>query len=449
MTVSHMSRMAFRSLCAYGLLAAAIAAPSAQTPAPSPAKTVTFAKDVAPIFQEKCQVCHRAGEVAPMSLVTYEEARPWARAIKAKVMAGEMPPWFLDKSIGIQKYKNDLSLSTTQIDTLSTWADAGAPMGDPRDMPPAKTWPKNDGWGFAEKFGRPPDLVVKSTMWTQPAKGQDEWWKPLVASGLADDRWVAAVEVRPSTKGRRIVHHAVVQIEEGHPDRELGEFAFAEFSIGSYGEMYPPDAGKLLKAGTKFRWDIHYHSVGEAITDQIEMGIYFHPKGMTPKHEIKHVPIGLTGIGGRVGSAGIDIPPNSIARHDAFMPLQKAALVENFKPHMHMRGKAMEMSVLYPDGRYETLAYVDRYNFNWHVSYVFADDAAPLLPKGAVIHIVSWHDNTAANRNNPDPNQWVGQGSRSIDEMTHAHTNIIYLSDEEYAQMAQARKKASTSTRAE
>jgi hypothetical protein len=353
-----------------------------------------------------------------------------------------MPPWFLDRSIGIQKYKNDLSLSQEQIDTLATWADAGAPMGDPKDLPAPRVWPKTEGWGFAEKYGRPPDLVVKSKPWTMPARGQDEWWKPLVDSGLGEDRWVAAVEIRPSVKGRKIVHHAVVQIEGAKPERDLGEFAFAEFSIGSYGEMYPPDAGKLLKAGTKFHWDIHYHAGGEEITDQLEMGIYFHPKGTTPRFEIKHVPIGLTGIGGRVGSAGIDIPPNTVARHDAFMTLQKAAVIENFKPHMHMRGKAMSMSAIYPDGRYETLAYVDRYNFNWHVSYVFADDTAPLLPKGTVIQVVSWHDNTTANKHNPDPNQWVGSGSRSIDEMTHAHTNMIYLTDEEYAQRVQARKTA-------
>jgi hypothetical protein len=161
------------------------------------------------------------------------------------------------------------------------------------------------------------------------------------------------------------------------------------------------------------------------------------------------VPIGLTGIGGRVGSAGIDIPPNTVARHDAFMTLQRPALIENFKPHMHMRGKAMSISAIYPDGRYETLAYVDRYNFNWHVSYIFADDVAPLLPKGTVIHVVSWHDNTTANKHNPDPNQWVGSGSRSIDEMTHAHTNIIYLTDEQYGEMMQARKQSASKPRAE
>lgn len=419
-------------------LALAVPVLAADGPAP------TFTKDVAPVLQAKCQSCHRPGEVAPMSLLTYEQVRPYARAIKAKVQAREMPPWFLDRSIGIQKFKNDASLTLAEIDTLVRWVDGGAPMGDPKLMPPARQWPDAGGWQLAAQLGRPPDLIVKSKAWTMPAKGQDQWWKPIVSSGLGEDRWVRAVEVRPSVKGRKIVHHAVVQVVDAKPERELGEFAFAEFSIGAYGELYPEDTGKLLKAGSRFRWDIHYHAGGEEITDESEMGIYFHPKGYTPTFEVKHVPIGMTGIGGRVGSAGIDIPPNTVARHDAFMVLQKPAKIENFKPHMHMRGKAMSMSAIYPDGRYETLAYVDRYNFNWHTNYVFADDVAPVLPKGTTIHVVSWHDNTTANRHNPDPNQWVGSGSRSIDEMTHAHTNMVYLTDAQYDAILTARKAAAS-----
>lgn len=420
------------------ILALALPALAADAPVP------TFSREVAPILQAKCQSCHRPGEVAPMSLLTYEQSRPYAKAIKTKVQAGEMPPWFLDRSIGIQKYKNDASLTLAELDTLVRWVDGGAPMGDPAHLPPPRQWPAANGWQLAAQLGRPPDLIVKSKAWTMPAKGQDQWWKPIVPSGLGEDRWVRAVEVRPSVKGRKIVHHAVVQVVDAKPERELGEFAFAEFSIGAYGELYPEDTGKLLLAGSKFHWDIHYHAGGEEITDESEMGIYFHPKGYTPKFEVKHVPIGMTGIGGRVGSAGIDIPPNSIARHDSFMVLQKPARIENFKPHMHMRGKAMSMSAIYPDGRYETLAYVDRYNFNWHTNYVFADDAAPVLPKGTTIHIVSWHDNTTGNRHNPDPNQWVGSGSRSIDEMTHAHTNMVYLTDAQYEEILSARKLAAS-----
>lgn len=401
--------------------------------------TATFTKDIAPILQERCQVCHRVGEMAPMPLVTYQDVRPWARAIKAKVMAREMPPWYMDRTVGIQQYKNDISLSDQQINAIAQWADAGAPQGDPKDMPSPKVWPDAEKWQLAERFGTP-DVIIKSTAWTMPAHSQDQWWKPIVDSGLQEDRWVRAVELKPTTLGRRIVHHAVVNIVDRQKASDLGEFAFVETSIGSYSESYRADSGKLLKAGAKFQFDIHYHAVGQEITDQLEMGIYLYPKGFVPTHEVMHVPIGLTGTAGRVGSSGIDIPPNSIARHDAYMVLQKAARIENFKPHMHMRGKAMALEAIYPDGRFETLSYVGRFNFNWGVNYIYADDAAPVLPKGTTIHVVSWHDNTAANKGNPDPSQWVGLGSRSIDEMTHAHTNITYLSDAEYQQIVQNRK---------
>jgi hypothetical protein len=397
-------------------------------------RTPTFARDIAPIFQEKCQSCHRPGEVAPMSLITYEDARPWARAIKTRVQAREMPPWYLDKSVGIQTYKNDLSLSDEQTKTIIDWVDSGAQMGNPKDLPAPRTWPSGDLWQLADRFG-PPDLIVKSTPWTMPARSQDQWWRPVVETGLREDRWVRAVEIRPSPKGRRIVHHAIVEVTDRGRDLVQGEYAFAEFSLGAYGEAYIENTGKLLKASSKMAFEIHYHAVGEEITDQVQVGLYFYPRGVTPKHEVVHVPIGLTGIQGREGSAGIDIPPNSVVRLDAFMVLQKPAIILNFKPHMHVRGKAMSMEAVLPDGRVKMLSYVDHYDFNWQQSYVYTDDAAPILPRGTMIHVVSWHDNTSANKNNPDPNQWVGTGPRTIDEMTHAHTNMIYLDEGDYQQM--------------
>ena len=406
---------------------------------------VTFARDVAPILQEKCQICHRAGEMAPMSLMTYQETRPWARTIKDRVVAREMPPWYLDKTVGIQEYKNDISLSDEQIDLIVRWVDGGAPLGDRKDLPPTKQFPDTDRWQFSDQFGAP-DLVVQAPRWVMPADSQDQWWEPVVESGLTEDRWVRAVEVRPSQSGRQIVHHAVVHSTDHVRATELGEYALAEFSLGAYGEVYKEGTGKLLTAGTKIRFDIHYHAVGKEVEDQTALGLYFYPKGYEPEQEVRHVPVGLTGIGGRGGSAGIDIPPHSIVRHDAFMVLQEAARIENFKPHMHYRGKAMSMEAIYPDGRTEMLSAVERFNFNWHVNYIYADAAAPLLPKGTVLHIVSWHDNTAANRGNPDPNQWVGGGSRSIDEMTHAHMNITYLSDEAYEELRAKRQRASRET---
>ena len=174
---------------------------AADTPS---AKTPTFSKDIAPIFQEKCQACHRPDSMAPMSLVTYEDTRPWARSIKLRVSAHQMPPWSIDKTIGIQAFKNDRSLSDEQIDTIVRWIDAGAPQGDPKDMPVAVKWPDDQGWNFARLFGQTePDLIIKSTPWTQKAGANDTWWRPVVATGLTEARWVRAIETRPSTvKGR-------------------------------------------------------------------------------------------------------------------------------------------------------------------------------------------------------------------------------------------------------
>src|SRR5579862_788799 len=180
--------------------------------AAEPAKTVTFAKHISPIFQEKCQDCHRKGAMAPMPLVTYEETRPWAKAIKQRVATRNMPPWHLDKTVGIQNFQNDASLSDEQIATIVKWVDAGAPQGNPKDMPPAREWPTDDGWKLSKQFGEP-DLVLKSDDYTMPARGQDVWFKPLTSIPLTEPRWVRAVEIRPSTPaGRRITHHVLARL---------------------------------------------------------------------------------------------------------------------------------------------------------------------------------------------------------------------------------------------
>lgn len=398
-----------------------VAIASGQTPAASP---VTFARDVAPILQEKCQTCHRPGQMAPMSLLTYEEARPWARSIKTKVAARDMPPWHIDKTVGVQKFANDISLSDRQIDTIVRWVDGGAPLGDPKDLPAPRTWPSDEQWRLQDLHGGPPDLIVKSTPWTQSARGQDQWWQPVVDSGLTEDRWIRAVEVRPSLKGRRIVHHA--------------NSALAEFAVGKAGEIYPEGTGKLMKAGEKVSFDIHYHSVGEQITDQVEVGVWFYPKGYVPRYQVKSSAMGVF-----QAMDTFDLPPNTVTIHHAYVPLGEATKILSYQPHMHVRGKAMSMEAIYPDGRVEMLSHVDHFNFNWHVNYVYADEAAPVVPKGTVLHITAWHDNTAANRANPDPTQWVGWGQRSYDDMYHAHVRYISLTDEDYREIVAERKKAS------
>ena len=386
---------------------------------------MTYAKDVASILQEKCEACHRTGQMAPMSLTTYQKVRPWARAIREKVVAGDMPPWHMSRTTGIQKFVNDISLTAEQIDTIARWVDAGAPLGDPADLPPAREWPSGERWRVGDLLGRDPDLIVTSTPWTQPAEGQDQWWQPVVDSGMTEDRWIKAVEVRPTLEGRRIVHH--------------GNSALAEFAVGKAGEIYPADTGRLFKAGEKVRFDIHYHSVGEEITDYLSIGVWFYPRDVVPKYVVKHSAMGVF-----QAMDTFDLPPHTVTRHHAFIPLETATRILSYQPHMHVRGKSMSMEAIYPTGRVEMLSYVENFNFNWHVNYVYADDVAPLLPAGTMIKLTAWHDNTAGNRANPDPTQWVGWGQRSYDDMYHAHVRYVELTEEDYKQMVQERRRAAT-----
>ena len=384
---------------------------------------VTFAKDVASILQEKCEACHRTGQMAPMALTTYAEVRPWARAIREKIVAGDMPPWHMSKTTGIQEFVNDISLTAEQIDTIAGWVDAGAPLGNPGDLPPAKEWPNGERWRVGDLLGRDPDLLVSSTPWTQPAEGQDQWWQPVVDSGMTEDRWIKAVEVRPTLEGRRIVHH--------------GNSALAEFAVGKAGEIYPDNTGRLLEVGEKVRFDIHYHSVGEEITDHLTIGVWFYPKDVVPKYEVKHSPMGVF-----QAMDTFDLPPHTVTKHHAFVPLEKPTRILSYQPHMHVRGKSMSMEAIYPNGRVEMLSFVENFNFNWHVNYVYTDDAAPLLPAGTMIKLTAWHDNTAGNRANPDPTQWVGWGQRSYDDMYHAHVRYIELTEEDYDDLVQERRRA-------
>src|SRR5579872_776128 len=228
--------------CAFAALAgSAMAAEiSNSANATAAAKAVTFAKDVAPIFQERCQECHRKGSLAPMSLVTYEETRPWAKAIRQRVITWQMPPWHIDKTVGVQKFKNDISLTDEQIATVVRWVDSGAPMGDPKDMPPPKEFPAANEWKAAKELGQP-DLVIKSQPYTMAAHHQDVWWRPTSDIPVTEPRWVRAVEIRPGTAaGRKITHHAVAYLVQDDPssiapgnDADLGARSFLmEWAIG-------------------------------------------------------------------------------------------------------------------------------------------------------------------------------------------------------------------------
>jgi len=395
---------------------------TAQKASPANSNAPTFSKDVAPIFQEKCQVCHRPNNMAPMSLMTYEETRPWVRSIKLRVSKREMPPWHLDKSVGIQEFKNDISLSDEQVDTIVKWIDAGAPQGNPKDLPRARTFSDEDQWHIGT-----PDLIVKSPTYMVPAEAPD-WWGDLEApSGLTEDRYVQAIETRPQGISVRVVHHAGTTMIAPDGTRE----SLSEFAPGKYGDQYPEGAARLIKAGSKITFGVHLHSVGEELPANISVAYKFYPKGYVPKYRVSEVNVGSTN--GHLFDE-LDIPPNTVTRHDAYARLSKAARIISYQPHMHIRGKAMTMEAIYPNGQVQVLSSVDHFDFNWHPAYAYADDVAPLLPAGTTLHIIGIHDNTSANRGNPDPNQWVGFGNRTFDDMLQCHVLLYYMDDADFQQ---------------
>jgi hypothetical protein len=417
---------------------------------------VTFSKDVAPILQAKCQECHQPNSIAPMSLITFQEARPWARSIKERVMTRQMPPWHIDQGVGVQKFKNDMSLTNEQISTIVRWVDGGALQGDPKDLPPPKPLVTDNEWkGVRDGYG-PPDLVVRSPEYTMAARHQDVWYRPMSDIPITEPRWAKMVEIRPTTlRGRKVIHHSIAYLvlnndpeavntgtSNGPPrtddDGDLVNRRpqLMEWAIGKGYDLFRPDTGKLIVPGEKISWDQHIHAAGEEITAGSEIGIWFYKKGEEPKK--RSYLIGFTGIRG--GRQSLDIPPNSFAQTEGFTALKENTLIENFQPHFHLRGKSMQVEAILPDGSSRILSYVGNFNFNWMTNYIYDDDAAPLLPKGTVIHVSAWYDNTKANKNNPDPDQWVGYGDRTVDEMAHAWMNVVYLSDQEYQQMLTDRK---------
>jgi hypothetical protein len=440
----------------------AVAAPppaSAQTSAAA-SRTPTFARDVAPIFQEKCEVCHRPDNIGPMSLITYEEVRPWVRSIKTRVAGREMPPWFLDKTVGIQKFINDRSLSDGQIDTIVRWIDAGAPRGEMKDMPPPKQWPSGDRFFLEDELG-PPDLVIRAKTFTMPGQSPDVHFETDVDLPITEPRWVRASETKPSVRGRRVAHHATTNllrsltpeaiaaeravragqagadlvIDEHRSGPTAEKEPFTEWAQGKGGEIYPENVGKLVMPGTKVHFRIHYHAVGEEITDTVEVGWWFHPKGKTPKYSAADIALGM------VGPGTLQIPPNTVTQYQGVTVLKAPTMLHNFQPHMHYRGKAQTLEAIYPDGRREVINQVTRFTNNWHINYIYDPDYAPVFPKGTVLIVTTIHDNTAGNKNNPDPRQWVIWGDRTVDEMAHLNEEVIYITEEDYQRIVEERRK--------
>jgi hypothetical protein len=279
---------------------------------------------------------------------------------------------------------------------------------------------------------------------------------------ITEPRWVRMVEIRPTNEqGRKIIHHSVAYLVLNNDPEAVNTGTatgpnpldnvddlvnrrpmLMEWAIGKGYDLFRPGTGKLLLPGEKISWDQHTHAVGEEVVAGSEIGIWFYPKGQEPTK--RSYLIGFTGID---RAKMLDIPPNSMAMTEGFTVLKENTVIENFQPHFHLRGKAMQVEAILPDGSRQVISYVDKFNFNWMTNYIYADDAAPVVPKGTVIHVSAWHDNTKGNKDNPDPDQWVGYGDRTVDEMAHAWMNVLYLTDDEYnALVAERKSKTANAT---
>ncbi len=398
-------------------------AATSDTAPPPPGKT-TFYKDVLPILQNNCQSCHRHGEVAPMSLMTYEDARPWAIAMKMAVLTKKMPPWYADPQYG--HFSNERKLTPLEIRTLISWVDGGAQPGDPKDAPaPVKFV---EGWNI----GVPDRVIEMPQEFHVPAEGTVDYQYVVIPGGFTKDTWVQAAEVRPGN--RAVVHHVIafVRPPESQWMREAkpGEFFVPKKEANQEGGQqrggrrgnitdnellvgYAPGLqaleldgqAKLIKAGSDIVLQLHYTANGTAGTDKTKIGLIF------AKQPPKMRSIQLAS-----SNPGFKIPPND-GNYEvkSQVQLEDTVTLVDLMPHMHFRGKDFLYQAIYPDGKTETLLSVPKYDFNWQLGYRLAQPI--VLPKGTRIECTAHFDNSVNNPYNPDPTKEVKWGDQTWEEM--------------------------------
>lgn len=420
------------------------AAPGQTRSGASVAAAPTFTKDVAPILYENCATCHRPGEIAPMSLLSYADARKWAKAIRDEVADGTMPPWHADPRHG--KFANDRSLTAAEKDVLTAWANGGAPEGNARDLPPLPKFA--DGW----QLGQPDTILQLPVDYKVPADGFVEYEYFEIPTNFTRDEWLQGLEVRPGN--RAVVHHVIVStrpptperrptavsfargmnipsgqsggaVTEGEPTKARGQSLFPAprgrgamiggFAPGSSVLQFDAGQAMLIRAGSTLVVQMHYTTNGTAATDRTKLGLFLAKE--TPKVEMR---MATLVNGALLIPAGA--PDYSIA---AEMTTTADITLRQMLPHTHLRGKSWEYTATYPDGRTEVILAVPNYDFNWQTDYVFAE---PLkLPKGTKIRAVAHYDNSAANKANPDPKVDVKWGDQTWEEMMF--TSFVYSID--------------------
>jgi mono/diheme cytochrome c family protein len=414
----------------------------AQQPAKAAVGEVTFTRDIVPILQRSCQNCHRPDSVAPMSLLTYDEVRPYARAIKQRTSigphAGVMPPWYMEKNIGIQSFKNDPSLSDEEIAKIGKWVDSGAPQGNPADMPPPKTWADANTWSIGT-----PDLIVKLPEITVKGNSPDWWGEiPRAQVPLDEDRYVTAVEVKEfndvdkggngrQTVGGRFVFHHLIYSTRMSPDRRDADdpvdataTSWPVHEVGRNADIFGPEAARLLRAHSYIVSDsAHLHSNGRDTKSHLEIGFKLAPKGFQPKY--KQASLGL----GRGQDIDIDaMEPNG--QLHSYAVLKQNTKLLSYEPHLHAPGVRMCLEAIW-GSNIETLNCVG-YDHNWVRGYTYSDDSAPLLPKGTIVHMIGYVDNSPSNKNVPDPRNWTGSGNRSVTNMFLELGNNVGLTDAQF-----------------
>lgn len=421
----------------FGALALTPMLAGAQEPA---GHEITYAKEVSRIIQDNCQICHQPGQIGPMSFTSYEEVRPWAPLIRMKVQEKEMPPYQYDDDIGVQQLKGDWRMSDEDINTIVAWVDAGSPMGNLEDLPPPKQYPAKGEWRLAAELG-PPDHIIQSSKWDVPATGQDMWWEPEVDANIAESRCIKAVETLPSSKAHGSTHHANSHFLTQNEHGEWTTFGrLSEYAYGKLGEHVPKGACRTAPANSKVGWSIHYYPDGTAVPDdQVSVGIWYHDEEDN-FDETAAYPQDLR-LYVLDGGGDYLIPPHGKLMTQGFHSFDHPVRIDSWQPHLHLRGVAMSMEVFDPKtGRREVLSQASNWNAGWNHSHTYEDGYQPLIPAGATIILTSWFDNTAANPRNPDPDQWVGAGQRTTDEMSHAWIAVTHLDDEGFEKMLAERK---------
>lgn len=412
------------------------------------AEAVTFHKDVEPVLQRSCQGCHRPGEAAPMSFMSYNETRPWAKAIKQAVATRKMPPWFADPKVG--HFKDNRRLDDSDVATLTAWADSGAKEGDSKDAPVALHFV--DGW----IIGQPDKVFEMPVAYKVPEKGTIEYQYIVIPTGFTEDKWIQAVEARPGN--RAVTHHIIAFIREPGskwfagakpgvvftPDQlpkneqkrdgqsmALGGQWLVGYAPGAPPEKLEPGQAKLIKAGSDLVFQLHYTANGKAAEDRSKVGVIFAKE--PPKERV----MTLAAINSKFA-----IPPNADNYQvDASMTIHGNARLTGMLPHMHVRGKAFEMRAVQPDGSKQDLLRI-KWDFNWQHLY---EPIAPIqLVRGSKIEATAWFDNSANNPHNPDPSKEVKWGDQSWEEMMIGFFNVAFDAKMDPKELLRAPKPTST-----